>query len=215
MPSFVSVSRTGSGDRSTRRMISSFSEAGYLMPRPPQPRSCFFEQPVLQGEVRYDLLQRAGLSAQGPDLIGGRLPSGVPRQALLAGFQKLLGPAVVQVLADALTPAQLGDAVLAAQALQHDADLLFGRELPARGSADIAHDLFGRLFGRPGCLPHRRSSRDYDEPATLHSSTASVCLTSADGRQSPPAFIVGTRGNPVSSVGVCPLAPLSLVQRIC
>ena len=33
---------TGRCDCSTRRMISSFSEAGYLMPRLPHPRSCFF-----------------------------------------------------------------------------------------------------------------------------------------------------------------------------
>src|SRR3712207_6097910 len=128
-------------------MISSFSEAGYLMPRPPQPRSCFFEQPVLQGEVSHDLLQRAGLPAQGPDLIRGRLPSGVSRQALLAGLQELLGPAVVQVLADALTPAQLGDAVLAAQALQHDADLPLSRVVFAGRAADVAYDLFGSLLG--------------------------------------------------------------------
>ncbi len=59
----------GAADRQIRRMISSFSEAGYLMPRPPQPRSCFFEQTVLQGEVRHDLLQGTGLPAQGPDLV--------------------------------------------------------------------------------------------------------------------------------------------------
>src|SRR5918997_3268785 len=165
-------------------MISSFSEAGYLMRRPPQPRSCFFEQTVLGGGVRHDLLQGTGPSAQGSDLIGGRLPSRVSRQALLAGLQELLGPAVVQVLADALTPAQLGDAVLAAQTLQHDADLLLRRELPACGTPDVAHDLLGRFLGRSGCLSHRRSSRGYDEPSTLHSSTPPLCLVSADVRHS-------------------------------
>ena len=43
-------------------------------------------------------------------------------------------------------PAQLGDAVLAAQALQHDADLLLGRILLARRSADVLDDLFRRLL---------------------------------------------------------------------
>ncbi len=32
-------------------MISSFSEAEYLMPRLPHPRACFFEQAVLQGDI--------------------------------------------------------------------------------------------------------------------------------------------------------------------
>src|SRR3982074_3265937 len=35
MPIFSSVHRTGKADSSTSRMISSFSEAGYLMRRPP------------------------------------------------------------------------------------------------------------------------------------------------------------------------------------
>src|ERR1700737_273712 len=41
-PSFSSVRRAGRCDCSTSRMISSFSEAGYLIPRCPHPRSCFF-----------------------------------------------------------------------------------------------------------------------------------------------------------------------------
>src|ERR1043166_9301077 len=39
MPSCAKLRRTGRADRSTSRMISSFSAAGYLMRRPPQPRS--------------------------------------------------------------------------------------------------------------------------------------------------------------------------------
>ena len=42
IPSVASVRRTGRRDCSTRRMISSFSEAGYLIARLPHPRSCFF-----------------------------------------------------------------------------------------------------------------------------------------------------------------------------
>ena len=42
MPSFSRVARTGREDCSTSRMISSFSEAEYLMPRLPQLRSYFF-----------------------------------------------------------------------------------------------------------------------------------------------------------------------------
>jgi hypothetical protein len=36
--------------------------------------------------------------------------------------------------------AQLGDAVLPAQAVQHDADIVFGGIVLARGAADVVHD---------------------------------------------------------------------------
>jgi hypothetical protein len=39
-------------------MISSFSDAGYLMPRLPIPDHAFFEQAVLQGQVGNDFLER-------------------------------------------------------------------------------------------------------------------------------------------------------------
>src|SRR3712207_3209248 len=112
MPSISNVRRTGRCDCSTRRMISAFSDAGYFMPALPHPRSCFFEQTVLQREVSHDLLQGAGLAAQLLDLVGGGGTSRVARQTPLAGFQELLGPAVVHGGGDALAPAQLGDAVL-------------------------------------------------------------------------------------------------------
>jgi hypothetical protein len=70
-------------------------------------------------------------------LKGGR----VPRQALLARIEKLLGPTVIEILIDALATAELCNAVLAAQTIQHDADLLFSRVLLARGAADVFHDL--------------------------------------------------------------------------
>ncbi len=50
-------------------------------------------------EVGHDLLQRACLAAQVLDLVGGRGPSRVTGQPLLASFQELLGPAVVHRLA--------------------------------------------------------------------------------------------------------------------
>src|ERR1700730_12345429 len=47
-----------------------------------------------------------------------------PSQPLLAGFEKVLRPAIIKVLDDPLTTAELHDAFLATQALQHDADLV-------------------------------------------------------------------------------------------
>ena len=48
MPIFSSVRRTGNADSSTSRMISSFSEAEYLMRHPPHPPSRFFEQTIFE-----------------------------------------------------------------------------------------------------------------------------------------------------------------------
>src|SRR5438094_4443814 len=127
MPSFVRVWRTGSGDCSTSRMISSFSAAGYLMRHPPD--RAFFQQPVLEHELGHHLLQRAGLPAQLLHLVRGRRPRGVAGQALLASLQKFLRPTVIKVLDDPLAAAQFSDAVLAAQTSQDNADLLLRRKL--------------------------------------------------------------------------------------
>src|SRR5450631_4140030 len=126
MPSFSSVRLTGRGDCSTSRMISAFSDAGYLMPRPPHPRSCFFEQTVFQRQFGHDLLQGAGLTAQILYLVRGRRACRVAGEPLLSGLEEILRPTVIQVLDDSLAPAQFGDALLAAQAFKHDADLFFG-----------------------------------------------------------------------------------------
>src|SRR3712207_4662929 len=167
MPRWRSVRRTGRWEPSTRRMVSSFSAAGYLIRGRPQPRSDFFDQPQLERLLGHDLLERARLLAQRLHFVRGRGTRRVARQAALAGFEELFGPSVVQALGDALAPAQGGDALLPAQALQHDADLVLGRMLLARAAPDVAdHPLGGRLGrgGRPPAgrggdfLPHLRSS---------------------------------------------------------
>ena len=65
------------------------------------------------------------------NLARGRLAPGVAGEPLLARFQKLFRPAVIQTLGDALAAAQDGDALLAAQARHHDPDLLLSRILLA------------------------------------------------------------------------------------
>ena len=58
MPSFCNVRPAGRWDCSTRRMISSFSEAGYLIPRRPHPRSCLWNGPPLPpGEIVLSEIQ--------------------------------------------------------------------------------------------------------------------------------------------------------------
>jgi hypothetical protein len=96
------------------------------MRRPPHPPARFFEQTVFQGELGHDLLQGAGLPTQVLHLVRGGRPRRIAGQPFLAGFQKVLRPAVIEVLDNAFAAAELGDAVLAAQPLQHDTDLLFG-----------------------------------------------------------------------------------------
>src|ERR1700737_3942582 len=84
----------------------------------------FFEQTVFQCPFGPNLLQGAGLTAQILHLVRGRGPRRVASQPLLAGFEKVLRPAEIEVLADPPPAAELRDAFLAAQALQHDADLV-------------------------------------------------------------------------------------------
>jgi hypothetical protein len=56
----------------------------------------------------------------------------VTGEPLLAGFQKLLRPTVIQALGDALAAAQRGDALLAAKPFKDNADLLFRRMFATR-----------------------------------------------------------------------------------
>ena len=112
----------------------------------------FFEQPVLQHLFGQGFFQRAGLGTEPLHLMAGRLARRVAGKALLAGLQKLLRPAVIQALGDTLAAAQLSYALLTAQAFEHDADLLFRRELPSRATTDLADCGFCRLLLSAGHL---------------------------------------------------------------
>src|SRR5262249_40503047 len=79
-------------------------------------------------------------------------------EPFLARLQKLLRPTVIQVLIDPFLAAQLSNAVLATQAFQHDADLLFSGMMPACGSANIPDCLFSALRYALARLSHRCSS---------------------------------------------------------
>ena len=83
-----------------------------------------------------------------------------------------------------LCPAQLGDALLAAQALQDDADLLFCRELPACRPPDVFHDFSHRFLRQPGFLSCLRSLKGYVEREIPPSSTRPICLVGADAGDS-------------------------------
>src|SRR5271157_1016140 len=133
----------------------------------PIPDRAFFEQSVFQGQLGNDLLQRRSLAAQLLHFVRGCSPRRIAGQALLASLEEVLRPAIIEVLNDPFAAAELRDAVLATQALQYDADLLFGGKLPPRRTADGLYDLLCRFLRRPGFLSHLRSLKGYDEPEIL------------------------------------------------
>jgi len=137
-------------ERSTRRMISSFSVAGYLMCRGRHPRSCFFKQPVLKQLRGKGFLEIMRLHTQRLHFLTGGCARRVARKTFLARFQKFLRPTVIQAL---------GDALLAAQPRQYDPDLLFRGSMSTRLVPDVANRLFNRVFLPHGFLPHLRSFR--------------------------------------------------------
>ena len=72
-----------------------------------------------------DFLQSGGLPAKILYLVTGRRPRRVTREPALPGLKELLRPDVIEALGNTFAAAQLGNAVLAAQAVQHDAYLVF------------------------------------------------------------------------------------------
>src|SRR5271154_6585665 len=69
------------------------------------------------------------LGSQSFDFVAGRFTRGIAGRPLLARLQEVLGPAIIEGLVDALVAAQLSHAVLAAQAGDHDPDLVLSREV--------------------------------------------------------------------------------------
>ena len=133
----ASVCFTGRCERSTILIISNFSDAGYLIHLSvdvsythidvsPIRNHAFFEQSVFQERLGQRFFEIAGFLAQLLDLTGRGLTCRVAGQPLLASFEEVLRPLVVQALGNPLAAAQLGDRILATQALQHDADFLLG-----------------------------------------------------------------------------------------
>src|SRR5258708_22621237 len=125
----------------------------------PIPENAFFEQAVFDQDLSQGLLELTRLSLELLDLVRGRLTRRVAREPFLARLQELFRPTVVEVLIDPFLSAQLSNAVLASQAFQHDADLLFSGMMPACGSANIPDRLFSAVRYALARLSHRCSSR--------------------------------------------------------
>src|SRR5215831_4225166 len=174
MPIFSSVRRTGKADSSTSRMISSFSEAGYSCGVLPIRRHAFFQQTIFEGQLSHDLLQRAGLASQVPDLVRGRGSGRIASQSLLPGLEKVFRPAVIEVLDDPLAAAELGDAVLAAQAFQYNADLVFRREVSPRRAIFFTTSVAGSFSGTDFCLIFAPWRATMSQKSSLPQPTRSV-----------------------------------------
>lgn len=102
------------------------------------------------------LIHRNDLSlpAQVIDFSAVRRSRRIARQAALIGLHELLRPGVVKALGAPLEPAKFADAVLAAQTVEHDADLLLGgivfarrqrMSLTPRSDCDLGNPDFGRI----------------------------------------------------------------------
>ncbi len=76
-------------------------------------RQTFFEYTVLERDLGDDLLQLSVLASQVFDLVAGRFSDRVARQLLLARFEKVLAPSVVEVRGDAFSSTQISDTLLA------------------------------------------------------------------------------------------------------
>src|SRR5262249_23952203 len=124
----------------------------------PIPENAFFKQAVFDQDLGQRLLELAGLSLEFLDLVRGRLSRRVASQPFLAGLQKLFRPPVIEVLVDPFLATKLSNAVFAAKAFQHNADLLFRRMMPPGGSANIPDRLLGAVRYALARLSHRCSS---------------------------------------------------------
>jgi hypothetical protein len=90
----------------------------YLIRGRPQPRSCFFEQPVFEAVIGYQILQAQSLGAQVLHLASIRLAGPITGQPLLANLEEFLQPAVIQALGDVFLAAKFSNAAFAKKARQ-------------------------------------------------------------------------------------------------
>src|SRR5262249_18139149 len=100
-------------------------------------------QPQFERLLGDNLLQVRRLAPELLDLIGRRSPRRVAGEPALARLQELLRPRVIHALGDAFAPAKLGGWGLAAQAIERNSDLLFGRVVLPSCPPDVANKRLG------------------------------------------------------------------------
>ena len=80
----------------------------------------------MQVQLSDGLLQITVLALDIPDFAGIGFACGITRQALLARFQEILAPAIVEIGVDAFVATLLGDRTLTALAIEYDTNFLLG-----------------------------------------------------------------------------------------
>src|SRR5580700_773194 len=108
----------------------------------PIPDHAFFEQSVFECEIGYDLLQRLRFAAEILHLVGARGARCVAGESPLAGLQELFRPAIVHRRGNALAATEFGEALIAAQPFQYDADLLFSRKVSTGRAPNVPDRAF-------------------------------------------------------------------------
>ena len=149
---------TPSGDASMARNRSSFSWADMRTYLRLKARG-FFKTRHVQHRLGQRPLQGVVLGLQLTDFVGGGVPPGIPYEAVLAGLQEVLGPAVIDGGGDAFAAAEFRHRDLAPQALQDDADLLFGPIRPPGGPPGLY--VRPLLLAGVECLFFKRSRRRF------------------------------------------------------
>ncbi len=72
-------------------------------------RQTFFEHAIFERDLGDDFLELSVLGPQFLDFVAGGFAHGVSRELLLARFEEVLAPAIIEVGGNALAAAQLGD----------------------------------------------------------------------------------------------------------
>tara|TARA_E500000318_G_scaffold55118_1_gene51263 strand:+ start:1581 stop:1784 length:204 start_codon:yes stop_codon:yes gene_type:complete len=66
---------------------------------------------------------------------------------MISSFHEFLRPSEIKALGNAFLAAQLSNAVITAQTLQHDPDFVLGGEIPTGRLPDVLYQLLGGGFG--------------------------------------------------------------------
>ena len=140
-------------------MISSFSDAGYLILEIPHSDYAFFEKPVLQKLLSPGFLEITRNGTQRLNLIAGCLAGRITGQQFLTAFKKFLRSTVIQALGYALAATQRRNAFLTAQPLKDNVNFLFCGIFTLRLTTNIPDNLLGRAFLTNRFLPLLRSPR--------------------------------------------------------
>ena len=140
-------------------MISSFSDAGYLILKIPNSDYVFFEKPVLQNLLNPGFLEITRHGTQKLNLIAACLASRMTGQPYLPAFKKFLRPTVIQAFGYALAAIQRRNALLTALRLRDNANFLFRGKFSLRLTTNIPDNLFGCVFLTNRFLPLLRSPR--------------------------------------------------------